>query len=77
MNEQQLLDLKEEVNEAKIKVSELTGQLTALTNQLKIDWDCKTISDAEIKLKSMEDTVKMLDRKIEKGIKELEEKYEI
>ena len=77
MTEQQLLDLKEQVDEAKTKVSELTGQQTALMKQLKDDWDCKTIKEAEEKLQAMEKSISVLDKKIEKGIKELEEMYNI
>ena len=75
MTEQQLLDLKENVAEAKQKVSELTGQQTVLLNQLKTDWDCKTIKEAEDKLAEMEKNISVIDKKIEKGIKELEKKY--
>jgi peptidoglycan hydrolase CwlO-like protein len=75
LTEQQLLDLKEEVDDAKTKVSELTGQQTALMKQLKEDWDCKTIQEAEEKLETMEKNITILENKIKKGTKELEEKY--
>lgn len=77
LTEQQLLDLKDDVEEAKVKVSELTGQNTALINQLKTDWGCKTIAEAEAKLKEMDTSIASIDKKIEKGILELEEKYEL
>jgi hypothetical protein len=77
MTEKELLELKEDVSEAKIKVSELTGQEKALTNQLKTDWGCKTIAEAEKKLKEMDDEIASIDKKIEVGVKELEEKYEV
>ena len=75
MTEQQLLDLKDQVEEAKTKVSELTGQKQALMNQLKTDWNCKTIEEANTKLKEMENSISVLEKKIEKGTKELSEKY--
>ena len=77
LNEKQLLDLKEDVGEAKTKVAELTGQNNALTNQLKTDWSCKTIAEAEVKLAKMDKDITSIDKKIEKGIQELEEKYEV
>ena len=77
MNEQELLDLKEKVDNAKTTVSEFKGQLTALMKQLKDDWDCSDIKMAEIKLKSMEVSITALEKKIEKGVEELEDKYNI
>jgi hypothetical protein len=77
LTEKQLLELKEDVEDAKQKVAELTGQQTALTNQLKTDWDCKTITEAEKKLKEMDNEIVSIDKKIEKGIIELESKYNV
>ena len=73
--EQQLLDLKNQIDKAKIVVSELTGQSNALLKQLE-EWGCKTIQDAEKKLKEMEVEVSNFESKIALGVKELEEKYE-
>jgi predicted nuclease with TOPRIM domain len=75
MKESELLKLKEQVDEAKQNVSELTGQKNALLKQLKDDWGCKTIEEAEEKLKQMDKNTSTLERKIEVGIKDLEEKY--
>jgi peptidoglycan hydrolase CwlO-like protein len=75
LTEQQLLDLKEKIADAKTEVSELTGQQTALMKQLKDDYGCKTIKEAEAKLKEMEDSIASIDKKIAKGVKELEELY--
>ena len=77
MTKQELLDLKSDVAEAKSKVSELTGQKTALMSQLKTDWDCKTIKEAEDKLQEMEDSISKLEKKIETDVSELENKYEL
>jgi len=77
MDERQLLDLKEKVDNAKSAVSEFKGQQTALMNQLKTDWKCDSIEGAEEKLKEMETEIASIERKIEKGVKELKEKYEI
>jgi len=77
LNEKQLLELKEDVETAKTKVSELNGQQKALTDQLKTDWGCKTIAEAEEKLKEMETEIDSLDKKIGKGVLELEQKYNV
>ena len=73
--EQELLKIKADIDSAKIKVSELTGQANALMAQLK-EWDCKTIEEAEAKLKEMEAEVNSFESKIALGVKELEEKYQ-
>lgn len=73
--EKELLDLKNQIDSAKIKVSELTGQQNALMEQLK-EWGCKTIEEAESKLKEMETSISDFDVKIAKGIEDLEKKYQ-
>jgi predicted nucleic acid-binding Zn-ribbon protein len=73
--ENELLKLKSDIDRAKITVSELNGQLTALKSQLK-EWDCKTVEEAEKKLKEMEQSISNFDVKIAEGVKELEEKYQ-
>ena len=76
LDEQGLLDLKEKITEAKSTVSELKGHQTALINQLKTDYGCKTTEEAEKKLKTMKSEITSLDEQIEEGTKELEEKYD-
>jgi peptidoglycan hydrolase CwlO-like protein len=75
MNEKELLELKDKVDEAKQVVSELTGQRNALLKQLKDDWGCKTIEEAETKLAKMDKDIDALEKKIEKGVTELNDKY--
>ena len=73
--ESELLKIKADIDSARIKVSELTGQQNALMAQLK-EWDCKTIEEAEKKLKEMETEVSNFESKIAEGVKNLEEKYQ-
>jgi len=77
LNKEELLELKDKVGEAKTTVSELTGQQTAILKQLKDDYGCETVEEAKVKLKEMSKNIDTLDRKIAKGVEELEEKYEI
>lgn len=72
LSKQQLLDLQEEVQTAKTNASELKGQQTATLTQLKADFECKTIEEAEEKLATMDATILTLSKKIEKGSTELE-----
>ena len=73
MNEVELLKLKSDIDKAKTAVSELTGQKNALMRQLE-EWDCKTIEQAEKKLKEMQSEISVIDNKIEEGVKALEAK---
>jgi len=77
LTEQELLNLKDQVEEAKTKVSELRGQETALMKQLLDDWNCKSIKEAQTKLAGMEKGIETLEIEIKKAVKELEEKYNI
>lgn len=73
LTEKQLTELKEEIDEAKTTVSTLTGQITAITNQLKIDFGCSTLEEAKLKIKQIEKKKDSLSLKIEKASNELEE----
>ena len=77
MNEAQLLQLKKKVDEAKQKTSELTGQKNALMKQFKDEWKCSSVEEAEKKAKTMTKEIESLELQIEKGIEELETKYNI
>ena len=75
MNERELLDLKHQIEDAKTSVSELKGQQQMLMKQLKDEWKCNTIEEAERKIKSMGKEIDALQTQIDEGVKELEEKY--
>ena len=76
MNQQKLLQLKEDIEDAKIKVSELTGQRSALMTQLKKDYNCKSLDEADKKSKDLQKQIDDLNSQIEQGIEELETKYD-
>jgi len=73
MTEKDLLELKEEIEEAKQKVSELKGEKQALLKQLKENWKCSSIEDAAKKLVKLGEQEEQLSNQIETGIEELEE----
>ena len=76
MNEKELLELKENIQEAKQKVSELKGERQALMKRLKEDWNCGSLEEAEKKLKEMSEQVEKLSEEITEGMEELESKFE-
>ena len=75
LDEDGLLNLKAEIDQAKTTVSELTGQKNALMKQLRETYGCKTVEEAEKKLKTMDKEITTIETQIQEGTKELEEKY--
>jgi len=77
MKEQDLLDLKQQIEDAKQSVAELKGEQTALLKQLKDTYKCSTIAEAEKKAEQMQAEIEKIQEQIDEGCKELEEKYEL
>ena len=75
MTEDQLLKLKKQVDAAKITVAELEGQQKAQLKQLKEEWECSSIEEAEKKLKTFDKEIEKLTEQIETQLEELEELY--
>ena len=76
MDTEKLLELKEKIETAKTKVSQLKGKRDYLLQQLKTDWQCKTLKEAEQKEKELEIEIANIEEKIEKGLKELNDNYD-
>jgi predicted transcriptional regulator len=74
MTEQELLNLKEEIEEAKQKTSELKGEKQALMKQLKSEWDCNSLEEADKKRQVKTTEREKISEKIENGMVELENK---
>jgi len=77
MNENELLELKKEIDEAKSKISELIGTQKQLMKDLKENWDCLSFEEGRTKYAKLGQEITALNDKIEKGTKELNEKYEL
>jgi hypothetical protein len=77
MTEKDLLRLKRDIDEAKNTLAELTGQKITLTKQLKEEWECSTIEDAETILKKTQAEIEEIQKDINSGISELEETYKL
>lgn len=72
MTEQQLLNLKQEIDDSKESVATLKGQLQYLTKELKDNWGT-TVKDAPNKLKTMEAEIAKLTEDISEQSEKLEE----
>jgi len=75
IGEEELLDLKKKIEKAKISVSELKGQQKSLMNQLKTEYGCTTIEQAEKKLASIDKEIAGLDKEINDKIEVISKKY--
>ena len=76
MDTEKLLELKEKIETAKTKVSQLKGKRDYLMQQLMTDWKCKTLKEAEQRQIDLENEIAEIDEKIETGLKELDENYD-
>ncbi len=76
MKEEKLLELKAKIDKAKTTLSELKGKKEVLMSTLE-EKGCKTVKEAEKKVKQFQEEVDALEAKKEKKIEELEENYEL
>lgn len=77
MNQEKLLELKKEIDQAKSKVSELKGRRQGVMETLKNKWGCSNVEQAKKKISKLKDKIASLEEKKEVGIKKLEEEYEL
>ena len=74
-DEEQLMKLKKEIDECQTEVDRLEGQSDLLKKQLKDDWKCTTIEEAQEKHTELQKQVDKLSHEIDIGIEEIESKY--
>lgn len=72
MTERELLDLKQEIDQAKESFQQLKGQEKAILQQLKDDFDCSTFEQTNKKTRVLEKEISKLSDEIEQGVSELE-----
>lgn len=77
MNERELLALKERIDQAKSKVSELKGHQQYQMKELEQQWGCNSIEKAKSKIEDNRNEIEQFDQKIDRGTRELEEKYDV
>lgn len=76
MNEsEKLLKMKEKIDKAKADVSRLEGSKDQLYKTLKKDFKCKTLKDAEKKVKKIGEELDKKEVALTEGITGLENKY--
>lgn len=71
--EQDIKNLSEEVEEAKTNLSENKGQLKALMDRLKKEFEFDSVEDAKAELVSMDEEIEKLDNDIRSKYEALNE----
>jgi hypothetical protein len=74
MNERELIKLKEKIDQAKIKVSELKGKQDYLMQQLKEQYGCSSLEEAKALATKTEHEISLLDKNIKAGLAEIAKK---
>lgn len=75
MTEKDLLDQKEELNELKGQLNELKGQQKLYSKQLKDEYECNTLEEAQERLTGLKTDLEKLDKTIEEKTDNLIENY--
>lgn len=75
MTERDLLNMKKEIDEAKVTISKLEGSEQVLIDQLKKNWGCATVEEAKKKLNKLERDVEKQSDQIKQGLADIGEKY--
>jgi uncharacterized phage infection (PIP) family protein YhgE len=73
IDEKQLWQLKTRIDQAKVKANELQGRRDLLLQQLKDNWDCGSLQEAEKKVKQMTVEINEINAQLANGIAKVEE----
>jgi predicted nucleic acid-binding Zn-ribbon protein len=76
MTEDQLLQIKEQIDTAKSEISKLEGRKENLMETLNSQFKCKSVEEAEKTLLSLTTQIKEIDLTIQEESKKLESKYD-
>lgn len=76
MNTKRLLKIKEQIEDAKTKQSELTGQIKTIKKQMQTEFNVDTVDEAEKLLKKMDKELTTMEGEFKKRIKKLEDSHD-
>jgi HD-GYP domain-containing protein (c-di-GMP phosphodiesterase class II) len=77
MKEQEIFKLKEQIDKYKSKLSEKKGRREGLLEDIKNKWNCASLDELNEKIEEMENQKEDVQSKIDEGIEELENNYEL
>ena len=75
MNNEELLRIKQKIETASTKISELKGELKGVLQTLKEEHQCHNIEEGEEKMDELSTSVDSLEKEIEKKSDELKSNY--
>jgi uncharacterized protein YukE len=76
MNEQDLLKLKKEIDNAKAEVQELTGERNYLLKELKDTWQCSNSKEADTLVKKLTAECEKMKITLDELLKSIKENYD-
>lgn len=76
MSIERVLELKEEIEKAKINKAKMEGMLKQHLTRLKEDFDCKDLAEAKKKLSALKKEEEELEEEIEDAVEILEAEYQ-
>jgi uncharacterized protein YoxC len=75
VNYEQLLRIKEDVDQSSIEINKLEGKLASLMEDLN-EQGFESVDDVKTHITELEEEVKDLESQLDKKLKKLEEQYE-
>jgi len=75
MSTKRLMEIKGQIDEAKNKLSEVSGQIKSETDRIEQRFDVGTLKDAEKKLKEIGSDLDEKETGFKKGFEKLENSY--
>ena len=74
---QKLIELKQRIESADREYEQAVGRLKELKRQLKDEYGCSSVEEAEKKFDELEETIDKMKKELEVNLEKLGEKYDI
>ena len=73
---QTLLNMKKTIEQSKTALARLEGELSGKLKQLKTDFNCSDLTEAELKLVKLDKAIEKDEDTLKQAISKLQEKYD-
>jgi len=71
-----LLEIKEKIEQGKLQIAKIEGTIQSLSDQLRTQFGCNSVEQAEQYSKKMIEEYTKKKRELERGVEELENAYD-